>query len=474
METFKRSIRLLFLFMIFGSFFSVADTDAITVKQEEDIGREFMTVIKKRFEIVEDPYVSQYIERLGQRLLKSFPPQPLPYHFYVIKQDVYNAFAGPGGHVFINSGLFQAMATEEELAGILSHEIAHVSCRHISQKIERSSKIELATLAGVAVGIFLGVSGSGGAAANAVTVGSMAAGQSLSLAYSRDDERQADEIGLKYLEKSGYSGHGLITMLKKIKAKQWYGSDIPTYLNTHPAVDDRIAYLDAQLAKAEPIPVSNVATKSDAFDRAHTRLLALYGPKDTAASTFQQMLAEDENSCLANFGMGLFLARDGNRDMAVTYLKNALERQAFDPFLLTDLGRVYYENGAFSAALKTLESAVGLGGQNQEARLLLGRTQTELGQLDDAQKTLFQLTIDRPDFPQGFYYLGDAYHRLEQPAHEHYYLAQFYRLKGDVKKALFNLERAKTHASDSELKEKIETAIKDMKEAGKKSKSKKK
>ena len=111
------------------------------------------------------------MNKIGNRILSVLPQQPFNYHFYVIKEDVYNAFATPAGHIFVYTGLLDAMDEEEELAGILGHEIAHVYCRHISQKIERSKKIGIATLAGIAAGILLGVGGAG-EAANAVTMGS--------------------------------------------------------------------------------------------------------------------------------------------------------------------------------------------------------------------------------------------------------------------------------------------------------------
>jgi beta-barrel assembly-enhancing protease len=192
---------------------------AITVSEEEELAKEFLEVVRKHYDVIEDPALVAYINRIGNRVLAGFLPQPFPYHFNIIRQEVYNAFAGPGGNIYVNSGLFEAMDDEEELAGILSHEISHVACRHISQKIEQSTKVQMATLAGVVAGIFLGIGG-GGSMASGLTIGSMAAGQSAMLAYSRDDEREADKLGLKKLYEAGYTGNGLLTMMKKIRGQQ--------------------------------------------------------------------------------------------------------------------------------------------------------------------------------------------------------------------------------------------------------------
>ena len=156
----------------------------ITIQEEEEMSREVMKIIIKHYEVINDPLIVNYINQMGQKMVSALPPQPFDYHFYVIKNDEYNAFATPAGHVFVNSGLLEAMENEEELAGILGHEIAHVVCRHISQQIERSKKIGIATLAGIAAGILLGIGGSA-AAAQALTMGSAAVGQSVQLSYSR-------------------------------------------------------------------------------------------------------------------------------------------------------------------------------------------------------------------------------------------------------------------------------------------------
>ena len=166
---------------------------AISYKEEDKLAREFMKYIEKQYEFITDPTIVQYVNAVGQKILAAMPPQPFEYHFYVIKEDSYNAFAIPAGHIFIHSGLLAAMDDEEELAGILGHEIAHVVCRHLSKRIERSKKIDLATLAGIVAGVLMGVTTGDATAMQALTFGSAAAGQSAALAYSRDDEAQADE-----------------------------------------------------------------------------------------------------------------------------------------------------------------------------------------------------------------------------------------------------------------------------------------
>ena len=202
MKIVKQCILLCTVLIIACGIISPKGASGITIQQEEELANEFIKLILSHYEIITDPLITNYINEVGQKIVSTLPPQPFFYHFYVIKEDTYNAFATPAGHIFIYSGLLEAMDSEEELASILAHEISHVKSVVIFlKKIERAEKVNYATLAGVVAGVLLGTAGAS-AAANAVTIGSMAAGQSYALAYGREDERQADQIGLNVSEKS--------------------------------------------------------------------------------------------------------------------------------------------------------------------------------------------------------------------------------------------------------------------------------
>ena len=447
------------IFVIFSALILLADVCfpkaalCISVKKEEEMGREFMRVVLEHFELIEDPFIVNYVNKIGNKIVLALPPQPFNYHFYIIKEDTYNAFASPAGNIFINSGLFEAMENEEELAGILSHEIAHVVCRHISQRIERQSKIGLITLAGIAAGIFLGLEGAG-TASSALTLGSVAAGQSISLAYSREDEIQADQLGLKYLNKAGYSGAGLLTMLKKIRSKQWFGSDqIPTYLTTHPASEDRIVYIGSWLETSEKPSGQVFNIDPYDFQTTHMRFVSMHGEESIVLKKFETRIAESPSDSMALYGYGLVLARTGNLKDAEINLKKALEKRAFDSHLLKDLGRIYFLDGRYEEALKTLEASLSIAPDDMECLFFLGRTQTGLGRYGNAENTFEKLIEKDPDYNQALYFLGDAYGRHGRMADAHYYLGLYYKNEGDFKNAEFHLKRAlKTNDPDKKLK----------------------
>jgi predicted Zn-dependent protease len=457
------AVLLITVFFIGGIFphFSAA----ITIKEEEELSREFLKVVKNAFDIIDDPLIVAYINSIGQKIVSHFPQQPFAYHFYVVKEDVYNAFATPAGHIFIYSGLIAAMENEDELAGILGHEIAHVYCRHISQKIERSKKVNMATLAGIAAGIFLGVAGAG-EAAGALTMGSMAAGQSAMLAYSRQDEVQADQIGLQYLVDSGYSGEGLLSVLNKIRSKQWYGTEqVPTYLMTHPAVEDRLAYIDTYLENPNNRKPPEKNNTSRLFNIVHARITALYTDQNVAFNKFQAILDKDPDNPFAHYGYGLALTRANRQEEARVHLKKALKQNAFDPVFLSALGRVYFMEGRNGDALNTLKSAVSLSPDNSEALFYLGRSQLELGRLQEAATT-FEKMLETPPFhPQVHYFVGKVYGAQGKLADAHYHLGLHYLNKQEYQSAQIQLSQALEMTQDPERRQAIEKMLKQTRAA---------
>jgi predicted Zn-dependent protease len=460
MKFFEKMTLLWVALIIMGSTLSPQSAFGITLQEEEELSREFIKVVLTHYEIIDDPLIVNYVNEVGNKIISVLPPQPFSYHFYVIKEDVYNAFAIPAGHIFINSGLFEAMESEEELAGILSHEIAHVVCRHISEKIERARKINMATLAGVAAGMLLGAAG-GGAAANAVTMGSMAAGQSMNLAYSREDERQADQIGLHIERKAGYNGEGLMDVLEKIRSKRWFDTNqIPSYLQTHPGAEERMAYIDTWLEKHKE---KTAPMDSYNFERAHTRLVAVYGDKGTALTRFKSAVKKNPDNPLTHYGYGLVLEREGDHKAAVEQLKAALGKRAFDPFILKDLGLIYFNDGQYEEAFRILEGAASIISNDPEILFYLGRTQVELGRLMDAAATFEALIAKKYNYPRAYYFLGETYGKLGKIGDAHYNLGIYYEKKGDLKNSAFHLKKGLEHMDDPGKRAVIENMLKDIK-----------
>jgi len=440
------------------AFFSQAN---LTTEEEKDLGKEFMVYVKKQFVFVEDPSIVDYVRKVAEHIVAQNPSPPFDCHFYVIKEEVYNAFAGPAGNVFINSGLLAAMENEDQLAGILAHELAHVFGRHISEQISQSKKIGLATLAGILAGVFLG---GGGGAASAVATTSVAVGKSLSLQYSREHEMEADQVGLKYLSMAGYSGEGLLRVLQKIREKQWFGStQVPSYLQTHPAVEDRMAYLDTWIQAHPQWKQSENTTKLGDFRKVRTKMIALGEDPTIAAGLFEAAIRKDPEDAMAYYGKGLLSDRQGNGADAVNNLRHAIRLRPLDGDILRDLGKVLFRMGEYGEALKALRGALAFDAGDPEARFLLGRAQMNTDDLQGAQHTFEALLDVAPDNFPAMYYLGETYGKLGNLAEAHFYLGMYYKEKGPLRNARFHLTRALELSAGSPAREDaIKKAIKDL------------
>ncbi len=421
---------------------------ALTYSKEEEFGREFVKFIETHREVVKDQYIAGYVQSVGQRVLSHFPPQQLKFTFRVIKSDVYNAFAGPGGHIFIHSGLLAAMESEDELAGILGHEIAHVTSRHISQKLARQKKLGYVTLAGIVAGVLLGAAGSA-TGAQALTYGTLAAGQSAELAYSRENELEADEKGLRSIAAAGYDGYGLLKVLKKIRSREWFGKkQVPTYLKTHPATEDRILYINGWMAAHGGDRLQAPAGNQRGFAMAHTRVLALYTDRQLALKTLKHRVDQQPEKAMNHYGYGLVLARSGKYAQAIKYLEEAQRIRPFDAYLQGELGQAYYLDGRYQAAQHNLEAALKIFPEYADGLFFLGRTYQQLGNHPEAARHLEALYDIVPRYPRLSYFLGNALGKLGRLGEAHYYLALYYLHKGERDTARFHLERASKVATD--------------------------
>lgn len=464
----RRSWTMVFLSIVF--FFHCGPSWGLTVNEENEISREFMSYIYTNYELVSDPEIAQYIQKIGDRILASFPPQPFTYRFYVIKNDTYNAFAGPGAQIFIHTGLFEALDNEDELAGIIGHEISHSACRHIAKNIDRSGKIGLGTLAGVAAGIFMSIYGDP-AAGSAMMLGTVAGSQSVALAYSRDDELQADQIGLTNLASAGYSASGLIDALNIIRSKQWYGKEqIPTYLTTHPALEDRISFIKNWMERYPEKQRPKNPDDTFEFNMIHTKVVALYGDVNASRARFETILKKEPDNIFGLYGMGMVLARSGKMDESIIFLKKALEKRALHVGMLKTLGKVYFNNGMYTNAQNVFEGALTLVPRDYECNLYLARILTESGKFDQALELLIPFASEEHGEILAYYYLGDIYARKGMMIDSYYQLGLYYWTKKDVKNALTQFERALKLTENPDIKNKIQDRIDDVKGQEKKEK----
>ena len=372
----------------------------VSLKDEKEMGHKFDVAIRSSLPMVDDPEVSNYVDGLVRRLVKAIPPQPFTFTSGVILHNAMNAFAIPGGHVYVFTGLIMNFEDESQLAGVLSHELAHVTQRHVASRLERAQYLSVGSLllaiAGVAVG---------GPAGGAVAVGALGAGQSAMLNYSRMDETEADQIGLQYLTSAGYRPQGLQGAFEKIRRKQWAsGIDIPEYLSTHPDVGGRINEIHARI-QGLPAAVRNRKDDDTRFNRVKTLIWARYGDPDAAARFFAKQLEGKKPDCLAYMGQGILAERRNQIKDADAAFSRALACAPGDALVVREAGRFYYNKGDARAG-RTLLRALELDPNDIMAQFFYARLLDGSGDKASAHKYYQQVLRRLPQDAEVHYYYG--------------------------------------------------------------------
>jgi len=432
---------------------------ALSAEEEKKLGEKFLKEIKSHFPVVEDPFARRYINELGRYLARPVETKYFRFRFYLINDETLNAFAGPGGHIFVFSGLITALDNVDELAAVICHEIAHVSARHLSRRIEQNKKIGLATLAGVLAGVLIG-----GKAAGAVITSSLAGGIQAQLHYSRKDERQADQLGFRYMSRSGFRPSAMIDALKKIEQGQWFGTErMPPYLLTHPTGPERMANLDSLVMEEQPAIHDNPEARRfrDLFPYLQTFLRATAEDDFNAEKAFIRDLEKDPASPYPSLGLGIIYLDRADVDSALVQLEEAHKKDPGSPLILKYLGMAYQMKGRDREAIPVFERLAEADIQDRESRYLLALSRENIEEYEKAADVLERLAHRPPVRPEVFYHLGICYGRTGRLAVAHYNFGRYFKKLGERKKARFHFNKARKLAGDDqELIKKIEEARK--------------
>lgn len=274
--------------------------------QERRLGESIMREIRADPSYYDDAEAADYVNSLGNRLVTRGADTRQDFEFFLIRDSQINAFALPGGFIGVNTGLILSAQSESEVASVLAHEIAHVTQRHIARLIAQQKQSQLMSLAALAVAILAARSNSDVAGA-ATAFGQAAAVQS-QLNFTRDNEREADRIGLQILEKSGYDPHAMPTFFERLqRATRLYEGGAPSYLRTHPLTFERLA--DVQ-NRVQELPYRQVPDSLE-FQLIRAKLKAGSGSPREVLEFFEQSLGERKflSEAASRYGLVVSLLR---------------------------------------------------------------------------------------------------------------------------------------------------------------------
>jgi predicted Zn-dependent protease len=240
----------------------------ISQQQEVQMGQEYAQQINAQLPIIRDPELNRYINVLGDSIARLTSRADLDWQFFIVDAQEVNAFAVPGGFVYINRGLIQRADQMDEIAGVLGHEIGHVVKRHTVKQMEKAQGANVGvTLACILTGVCN--SQIAGAAINI-------AGGALFARFSRQDEAEADNEGFKNVVKAGVSPVGMVTMFQKLlQERQSHPGAVDSWFLTHPLEEDRIRAVQAQINQLPPNVLAHLGTDSRNFHAFKSRIQSL-------------------------------------------------------------------------------------------------------------------------------------------------------------------------------------------------------
>ena len=256
-----------------------APKNKYTPQQDVQLGREAAGQVEQQLPLLRDDNVNSYVNDIGRRLVASIPAelrQPeFNYTFKVVNVREINAFALPGGPMYLNRGMIEAANTEGEVAGVVAHEISHVALRHGTAQATKATKYEIGTIAGAVIGAIVG-----GRAGSVIAQGTQFGLGTAFLRFSREFEKQADLEGSQIMARAGYDPREMANMFKTIEKQG--GSGGPQWLSDHPNPGDRSAYITKE---AQSLRVEGGTRDSGAFQSAQARLRQMSPAPTTEEAT---------------------------------------------------------------------------------------------------------------------------------------------------------------------------------------------
>jgi beta-barrel assembly-enhancing protease len=255
---------------------TAAGCASVSTQQEVEMGAQYAQQINAQLPIIRDAEINRYINVLGDSLARVADDRGLDFTFYVVNSPDVNAFAVPGGFIYINRGLIERARNLAQVAGVLGHEIGHVTERHSIEQMEKQQGAQL----GLAVGCILAPSVCNNqVGATAINLGAGAAFAK----FSREDEREADARGVEYVTRAGIDPRGIPEMFRiLLDERQSNPSRLEAWFSTHPLEESRIARTESQIANIRPEVLQSLTKDTRAFQSFKSRLQSL--PQATQAS----------------------------------------------------------------------------------------------------------------------------------------------------------------------------------------------
>jgi len=410
-----------------------------TPVMEKRMGDAVMERIRADRAYLDDPEVTDYINELGGRLVAASPDSRQAFEFFAIADPAVNAFALPGGFIGVHSGLVLTAQSESELAAVLAHEVAHVTQRHIARMVAGQQRTQIMSLAALALAIL--ASRASGDAAQAIVAGAQAATIQSQLDFTRDNEREADRIGLQMLEKAGFDVRAMPLFLERLqRAHRVYDGNAPSYLRTHPITFERIADLQNRTESAAYRQIPD----NPRFQMIRAKLRASLDDPRQALQQLESGLRERRflSEAATRYGLVIALLRLKDFDRARVELQALEKIQPADPLVATLRGRLLVGAGDLAGAEAHFGAALRVFPRHRaliygQAEVLLARNRPDV-----ALRLVEDALVRTSDDARLYSLQSRCYEALGRRTLHHRAQAEFHSRLGNLPAAIEQLQLA--------------------------------
>lgn len=415
-------------------------SSVVSPEQEYRLGRAWLRQLRAQAPIIQDPLIHEYFYDLVYRLAANSEIQRPDLETIVLNSPDINAFAVPGGIIGLNGGLLLNARTEDELAGVIAHELAHLSQRHFARAMERSQSTSWAGLAALLASVVIAAT-AGGDAGMAALATTQAASIESQLRFSRNNEQEADRIGMQTLARSGMNPGAMADFFEALQRSMRYSGELPPeFLLTHPVTESRITDARARAAQLPAMPASN----SLEFGLMKMRTSVMFA-RDTSA-TINDLLNQRKSGTkfleVNEYGLACAYSKANQLDQALTTINGLLLRRPDRITYIATKAEILNQSGRYKDSIQLLESALKYSPENYVLTIHYANALIKSNRAAAAVDLLrYQLT-QHESWPLLWSMLAEAYGKSDDRLGVYQARAEYYYLHGRTMTALEQLQYA--------------------------------
>lgn len=420
---------------------------ALSPAQEAELGQRVVAQLYQYEYILEDVQLTEYMNALGWKLVAASPQKPPQLSVFVVRDPRINAFALPGGYVGFNAGLLLASHSESEVAGVMAHELVHVTQRHIARSQEAAGGLAtFATWAAVLGAIIAG------SADPDVVLAALSLGQGISyqrqVNFTRANELEADRIGIQTLADAGFDPEGMASFFQRLEQQsRLYGTGIPEILRTHPVNTTRVAEARARAAAMKPRQV--IESSDYRLMQSRARVLTYSRPSE-AIDVYAAEIQGGRDTPGNRYGLAMGLHQLGQNERAITVLRPALESDPRQVTLNLMMAQLELGAGRTAEGLARFEQTLGWHPRHAPAIIEYASALIDSGKPEQARQVLLSHEQSLGTRLETYRLLAQAAHQTRNDAEASYQMANYLYRRGDAGGALAQLDAGLRLASLSQ------------------------